>query len=77
MPSFDFDRIVDRAASDSNKWRKYPPDVLPLWVADMDFPSPPAVIAALHARVEHGFFGYLTERHELPDIVAERLAKRY
>lgn len=77
MPNFDFDRVVDRTASDSNKWRKYPPDVLPLWVADMDFPSPPAVVAALRARVDHGFFGYLTERHELPEIVADRLAKRY
>ncbi|MEX2146591.1 MAG: PatB family C-S lyase [Candidatus Rokuibacteriota bacterium] len=77
MPNFDFDRVVDRTASDSNKWRKYPPDVLPLWVADMDFPSPPAVVSALRARVEHGFFGYLTERHELPEIVAERLGKRY
>ncbi len=77
MPNFDFDRVVDRTTSDSNKWRKYPPDVLPLWVADMDFPSPPAVVAALRARVAHGFFGYLTERHELPEIVAERLAKRY
>jgi cystathionine beta-lyase len=43
----------------------------------MDFPSPPAVTAALQARVEHGFFGYLTEHHELPEIVADRLAKRY
>ena len=77
MPNFDFDRVVDRTTSDSNKWRKYPPGVLPLWVADMDFPSPPAVVAALRARVEHGFFGYLTERHELPEIVAERLAKRH
>jgi cystathionine beta-lyase len=77
MPNFDFDRVVDRTASDSNKWRKYPSGILPLWVADMDFPSPPPVIAALLHRVEHGFFGYLTEHHELPQIVADRLAKRY
>src|SRR5688500_17861626 len=77
MPTFDFDRIVDRTVSDSNKWRKYPADVLPLWVADMDFPSPPAVVAALRARVEHGFFGYLTEKPELQEVVAERLVKRY
>jgi cysteine-S-conjugate beta-lyase len=74
---FDFDTVVDRRASDSNKWRKYPPDVLPLWVADMDFPSPPAVVNALRERVEHGFFGYLTEHPELPEVVAERVAKRY
>jgi cysteine-S-conjugate beta-lyase len=77
MPDFDFDRVVDRRASDSNKWHKFPTDVLPMWVADMDFPSPPAVVDALRARVEHGFFGYLREQNELPAVVAERLAKRY
>jgi cystathionine beta-lyase len=77
MTAFDFDRLPARRDSDSNKWRKFPPDVLPLWVADMDFPAPPAVIAALHARVEHGFFGYLTETPELREVVAERLAKRH
>lgn len=77
MTPFDFDRIPARRDSDSNKWRKFPADVLPLWVADMDFASPPAVVAALRARVEHGFFGYLTERPELQDVVADRLAKRY
>jgi cystathionine beta-lyase len=77
MDDLDFDRVFDRRASDSNKWRKFPPDVLPLWVADMDFPSPPAVVHALRDRVQQGFFGYLTERHELPEVVAERVAKRY
>jgi len=75
--TFDFDRVIDRRASDSNKWRKFPPDVLPLWVADMDFASPPAVVQALRARVDHGFFGYLMERPELHEVVAERVAKRY
>ncbi|MDN3555397.1 MalY/PatB family protein [Halomonas maura] len=42
----------------SQKWHHYGEDVLPLWVADMDFRSPPAVIEALHARVAHGVFGY-------------------
>jgi len=74
---FDFDRVIDRRATDSNKWRKFGPDVLPLWVADMDFPSPPAVLTALQARVAHGFFGYLMEHPELPAVVAERVTKRY
>jgi cystathionine beta-lyase len=77
MPHLDFDRVIDRRSTDSNKWRKFPVDVLPLWVADMDFPSPPAVVRALRERVEHGFFGYLTERNDLPEVVAERVAKRY
>src|SRR5690349_74239 len=75
--TFDFDRVIDRRTSDSNKWRKFPSDVLPLWVADMDFPSPPAVVQALRGRVDHGFFGYLMERPELHEVVAERMAKRY
>jgi cystathionine beta-lyase len=77
MADFDFDRVIDRRSTDSNKWRKFPADVLPLWVADMDFPSPPAVVRALHARVDHGFFGYLADPNELPGVVAERVAKRY
>ena len=74
--SFDFDRVIDRRASDSNKWRKYPADVLPLWVADMDFPSPPAVVQVLRARVEQGFFGYLMEKPELHEVVANLRAHR-
>ena len=76
--NFDFDTIVDRRGTDSNKWHKYGADVLPLWVADMDFASPPAVIDALRARVEHGVFGYLREDlPELVDVFTERCRKRY
>jgi hypothetical protein len=54
-----FDTPIDRRGSDSIKWRKYAGrDILPLWVADMDFAAPPAVLAALHQRIEHGVFGY-------------------
>ncbi len=57
--SFDFDAPVDRTGSDSVKWAKYAGrDVIPLWVADMDFAAPPPVLAALRERVEHGVFGY-------------------
>jgi cystathionine beta-lyase len=45
---FDFDQPVDRAGSDSVKWAKYAGrDVIPLWVADMDFAAPPAVLESL------------------------------
>ena len=54
----DFDRLVDRRRTDSYKWQKFGPDVLPLWVADMDFQSPGRCPRAAR-RVEHGFFGYL------------------
>jgi cystathionine beta-lyase len=56
---FDFDTPIRRVDTDSVKWRKYAGrDVLPMWVADMDFAAPPAVMEALHARVDHGVFGY-------------------
>jgi cystathionine beta-lyase len=57
--SFDFDTPVERRGTDSHKWAKYAGrDILPLWVADTDFRSSPAVVAALKERIEHGVFGY-------------------
>jgi len=76
MP-YDFDRVIDRRSTESNKWHKFPPDVLPLWVADMDFPSPEPVIRALRERVEHGFFGYGAEQPEFHEVTCDRLLKRY
>lgn len=58
MPVHDFDRITDRRGGDSVKWNSYPPEVLPMWVADADFLAPEPVTRALAARVEHGVFGY-------------------
>lgn len=60
---FSFDKIIDRRNTYSLKYdtasgRGLPEDVLPLWVADMDFQAPPAVIEALVKRSEHGIFGY-------------------
>lgn len=56
---FDFDRPVDRRSLPGEKWGRYAGrDVLPLWVADMDFVAPSAILAALHERVDHGVFGY-------------------
>jgi cystathionine beta-lyase len=59
---YNFDEIIDRSNSYSIKyepsWRGKPADVLPLWVADMDFASPPCVQEALIRRVRHGIFGY-------------------
>jgi bifunctional pyridoxal-dependent enzyme with beta-cystathionase and maltose regulon repressor activities len=56
---FDFDTPRERRGTDSEKWQRWAGrDVLPLWVADMDFAAPPPVIDALRRRVEHGVFGY-------------------
>jgi len=74
---YDFDTVYDRTASESSKWHTYPPDVLPMPVADMDFRSPEPVIRALRERVEHGFFGYGGDRPEFREVVTARLARRY
>ncbi len=55
---FDFDAPIERRGTASFKWDLYPGDALPLWVADMDFASPPQVVEALEARAAHGVFGY-------------------
>ena len=55
---YDFDRVIPRRPTDSIKWNQYDANVLPLWVADMDFVSPEPVIRALHERVAQGIFGY-------------------
>lgn len=75
--SHDFDRVIDRRATASNKWRKYPADVLPLWVADMDFTSPEPVVRALRERVEHGVYGYGFEEPGFAQVFVDRLQKRY
>ena len=74
---FDFDRIIDRRSTASNKWRKYDKDVLPLWVADMDFTSPEPVVRALRERAAHGVYGYVYEEPELVEVAAERIGRRY
>lgn len=57
---FDFDTPVDRRGSSSYKWDSASQqDVIPLWVADMDFPTAPVIIDALRRRVDHGVFGYV------------------
>ncbi len=75
---FDFDQPIDRAASDSQKWQKYAGRaILPLWVADMDFAAPPAVLDALHARVAHGVLGYSKPMPSLNEATLAYCARRY
>ncbi len=74
---YDFDRRIERAGTDSVKWHRYPSDVMPLWVADMDFRSPQPVIDILRRRVEHGVFGYGVEPPELRPVIRDRLHDKY
>lgn len=56
---YNFDELVERRGTNCVKWDESPsPDVIPLWVADMDFKVAPAIQKALQHRVEHGVFGY-------------------
>jgi cystathionine beta-lyase len=79
MKTFDFDALIDRRHTGSTKWDKYRGrDILPMWVADMDFRSSPAVLAALHERIEHGVFGYShLPPPRLVDAVLSRLLRCY
>lgn len=73
-----FDTRIDRQHSDSIKWGKYAGrDILPLWVADMDFAAPPAVLDALHRRIEHGVFGYGGPWPSLTESVLAHLEGEY
>jgi len=77
----DFDHIIDRRCTDSTKWRRYDrngdEDVLPLWLADMDFAAPDPVIHALEECVAHGVFGYGRPPDGLREVIQERLDRLY
>jgi cystathionine beta-lyase len=75
---FDFTHVIDRRGGDSLKWNKYAGrDVLPLWVADMDFAAPPAIVAAIEKRVAQGCFGYAVPSPALYDAVLGHLWRAY
>jgi cystathionine beta-lyase len=74
---YDFDKIVERRNTDSIKWRAYAEDVIPLWVADMDFVSADPIVRALRQRVDHGVFGYSRPLQGLSAAIQERLRRLY
>lgn len=75
--SSSLDVILDRRPSECLKWTLYPEDVLPLWVADMDFRSPEPVIRALHERADHGIFGYQLDSPTLRAVLAEHVSTQH
>ncbi|MDX9864483.1 MAG: PatB family C-S lyase [Anaerolineaceae bacterium] len=74
---YNFDERIDRRSSGSIKWHYYNEDVLPMWVADMDFRSPQPVIDALQQRVNHGVFGYAHDIPGLKDVILNWLKIHY
>jgi len=76
--TFNFDVPVNRSNSDSIRWDRYAgDDVIPLWVADMDFQSPPCVMDALAARVQQGVFGYTHAPDSMRSAIAGYIAEHY
>jgi cystathionine beta-lyase len=75
---FNFNDLPDRRGTDSVKWRKYQgKDIIPMWVADMDFTSPAPVMEALHQRIDHGVFGYGATSQSLTATVIDYLQRSF
>jgi len=76
--NYDFNTCPDRAGSGSLKWERYAGrDVIPMWVADMDFTSAPEIIEALHDRVSHGVFGYTVPPSSTVEAAMAYLRERH
>lgn len=75
---FDFDTPTDRLKTDSIRWDiAHSKEILPLWVADMDFKSPPCVIEALSDRVQQGIYGYTHSPDQMNKMIADYLQEQY
>ena len=74
---YDFDKTIDRRATNSYKWDSAPEGVLPMWVADMDFRTAPAIIDALQKRVAHGIFGYTRVPDAYYDAVTSWFSRKH
>ena len=74
----DFNQVPNRRrSSNSIKWQYYPKDVLPMWVADMEFPAPKPILRVLHKAVDHGVLGYELPSNALKETVASRMDQLY
>ena len=74
---YDFDKTIDRRATNSYKWDSAPEGALPMWVADMDFRTASAIIDALQKRVAHGIFGYTRVPDAYYDAVTSWFSRRH
>ena len=76
--NYDFDELVDRRGTGCVKWdENADPDVIPLWVADMDFKAAPAIQEAIRKRAEHGVFGYALVGDEYYEAVISWFQRRH
>lgn len=77
MKKTNFDQLIDRSHTNSIKWDLYPEDVLPLWVADMDFVAPQPIVDALQQRIDHPVYGYEGPNEELVKAICGWLERRH
>ncbi|MBT2373089.1 MalY/PatB family protein [Pseudomonas fluorescens] len=75
--SFDFDTLHSRLGTGSTKWSRYPQDVLPMWIADMDIAAPPAVLASLHQRLDQQILGYSVACDKVREAIVADLWAKY
>jgi len=79
---YDFAKVCDRTRTDCVKWDAAPAifgrkDVIPMWVADMDFPVAPPIVEALKKRIGHEFYGYTLPGGAVIDSVVERMKRKF
>jgi len=78
---YDFDKVINRYNTNSlkydcaEKWER-PADILPMWVADMDFQTAPEILDAMHESINHGIFGYSVPKDDYYEVVADWFRKR-
>ena len=78
MSRYDFDELVERRGTGCVKWDEGPShDVIPLWVADMDFKAAPAIQEAVRKRAEHGVFGYTVVGDEYYEAIISWFQRRH
>ena len=74
---YDFDTIVERRHTHSTKWLKFSdPNIIPMWIADMDFACPKEITDPMRERVDQGIFGYTDTPDELTQILKDRIKLR-
>jgi cystathionine beta-lyase len=79
---YDFDKVIDRRGTNSLKYdfareRGKSDELLPMWVADMDFPAPPEVLADLSRVINHGIFGYSEVKQSYYDALSAWFSSRF
>ena len=75
--STNFDLVINRRGTGSVKWKRYPDDVLPMWVADMDFPVAPGIVEAMRRRLDHPIFGYGVREEALKERIVAHLMEKF